>query len=77
MEKIILNGVKKTIDIIELTCRLANERIEELVESNEYSYDDIYLESQWEMKYTKLGQLKFHEYYDFYLSVINDCEIKK
>jgi hypothetical protein len=67
--------MKKLIDIIELTCRLSNDRIEELVEANEFSYEEIYIDSEAEMKYTELGQSKFNEYYDYYRKTIEDCEV--
>ena len=66
--------MKKLIDIIELTCRLANERVEELAQ-DENSYDELYLESEAQIKYTELGQEKFNHYYDYYKKVIEECEV--
>jgi len=68
--------MKKLIDIIELTCRLANERIEELAQ-DENIYDKIYLESEAETKYTEFGQEKFNEYYDYYKRVIEECSVQE
>ena len=69
--------MKKIIDVIELTCRLTDDKIAELVQANEHTYDEIYLDSEAEMKYTELGQLKFNEYYDYYRQLIEDCEVKE
>jgi hypothetical protein len=73
--------MNKNVNTIELATRLAQDILGELVETGNFSYKDFYLETDDDdkevfVKYTELGQKKFNEYYDYYLSLINDCEAK-
>jgi hypothetical protein len=68
--------MNKNVNTIELATRLAEEIIGELIETNQFTYDDFYVEDDDMIVYTELGQNKFDEHYDFYLSLIDDCEVK-
>jgi hypothetical protein len=69
--------MNKNVNTIELATRLAQDILGELVETNKFTYDDFYVETDDNIViYTELGQKKFDEYYDFYLSLIDDCEVK-
>ena len=70
------NEYEITINKIELASELASAKLEDMVEENIYSYDDIYVESEAEMTYTEVGQDIFHEYYDHYLTIIEQTQIK-
>jgi hypothetical protein len=64
-----------TINPIELACRLAEERLDALVEKGIYKYEDLYIESESEIKHTEEGQDLFNEYYDHYTTIIEETEI--
>jgi|GEM_PF-6473570 len=64
------------VNKIELASELASAKLEDMVEENIYSYNDIYVESEAEMTYTEVGQDIFHGYYDHYLTIIEQAQIK-
>jgi hypothetical protein len=70
------NEYEITINKIELASELASAKLEDMVEENIYSYNDIYVESEAEMTYTEVGQDIFHGYYDHYLTIIEQAQIK-
>ena len=70
------NQMNKNVNTIELATRLAQDIIGGLIETNQFTYDDFYVEDDDMIVYTELGQKKFDEHYDFYLSLIDDCEVK-
>ena len=69
------NEYEITINKIELASELADERLSDMIEDMKYEYDEIYEESEEEMRYTDKGQNEFNELYDHYLNLIETCKI--
>jgi hypothetical protein len=57
------NEYEITINKIELASELAHERLSDMIEDMKYEYDEIYEESEEEMRYTDKGQDEFNELY--------------
>jgi hypothetical protein len=68
------NEYEITINKIELASELADERLSDMIEDMKYEYDEIYEESEGEMRYTDKGQDEFNELYDHYLNLIESCK---
>ena len=62
-----------TINVIELSCELAEEMVN--VKFN-YEEDDIYVEEDEELKYTEQAQEIFNEWYDYYYDFLIERKIK-
>ena len=62
-----------TINVIELSCELAEEMVN--VKFN-YEEDDIYVEEDEELKYTEQAQEIFDEWYDYYYDFLIERKIK-
>ncbi len=62
-----------TINVIELSCELAEEMVN--VKFN-YKEDDIYVEENEELKYTEQAQEIFNEWYDYYYDFLIERKIK-
>lgn len=62
-----------TINVIELSCELAEEMVN--VKFN-YEEDDIYVEENEELKYTEQAQEIFSEWYDYYYDFLIERKIK-
>ena len=62
-----------TINVIELSCELAEEMVN--VKFN-YEEDDIYVEENEELKYTEQAQEIFNEWYDYYYEFLIERKIK-
>lgn len=62
-----------TINVIELSCELAEEMVN--VKFN-YEEDDIYVEENEELKYTEQAQEIFNEWYDYYYDFLIERKIK-
>lgn len=62
-----------TINVIELSCELAEEMVK--IKFN-YKENDIYVEEDEEVKYTEQAQKIFNEWYDYYYDFLIERKIK-
>jgi len=69
-----INEHEITINKIELASELADMKIAHNIALGDYTYDEIYEESEAEMSYTDKGQDEFNELYDHYLNLIESCK---
>ena len=62
-----------TINKLELASELAHEKLLALVHLSKGEFE-IYKETDEEVSYTEQAQDKFNEYYDKYLTLIENCK---
>ena len=73
-----MNTIEK-INVIELASNLAHEKLmqyyEDLQQDREMEFPNgIFIESEDETSYTEEAQDLFNEYYDEYLTLIEECK---
>jgi cupin superfamily acireductone dioxygenase involved in methionine salvage len=56
----------KTINVLELASELADAKVRELI----VNFSDIYIEDEFEVRYTEKAQEYFNEWYDIYTELI-------
>ena len=56
----------KTINVLELASELADMKVREVM----VNFSDIYIEDEFEVKYTEKAQDLFNEWYDIYTELI-------
>ena len=56
----------KTINVLELASELADMKVREIM----VNFSDIYIEDEFEVRYTEKAQELFNEWYDIYTELI-------
>lgn len=69
-----INEYEITINKLELASELADMKISYQIGLGKYTYDEIYEESESEMRYTEKGQDEFNGLYDHFLNLIETCK---